>query len=248
MSYVLKERHPDLPPPRSEVGVIGWLHRNLFSTWYNTLFTLAALYLLYRAIPPFIDWAFIQAHFTGTGRASCQGGGACWVFISERLPQFFYGFYPDAEQWRVKLGFGIFALLLAYLHLPRVPAKLWVGALTLFVYPVFAFGLFSGGPLGLAHVPTTQWGGLMLTLILAFTGIVAALPLGVLLALGRRSKLPVLRSVCVVFIEVWRGVPLITVLFMSSVLLPLFMPAHVDIDKLLRALIAIALFQSAYIA
>ena len=248
MSYVLKEHHPDMPPPRSEVGVVGWLHRNLFSTWYNTLFTVATLYLLFLAIPPFIEWAFLQAHFSGTGRESCQGGGACWVFIQDRLPQFFYGFYPDAEQWRVNLGFAVFAALLAYLHLPRVPAKLWVGAATLFAYPVLAFQLFAGGLFGLAHVPTTQWGGLMLTLILAFTGIVAALPLGVLLALGRRSNLPVLRSVCVAFIEIWRGVPLITVLFMSSVLLPLFMPAHVDVDKLLRALIAIALFQSAYIA
>ncbi|APZ42700.1 amino acid ABC transporter permease [Acidihalobacter ferrooxydans] len=248
MAYVLKDNHPDLPPPRSEVGVVGWLRRNLFSTWYNSLFTLVTLYLLYRAIPPFIDWALIQAHFSGTSRASCTGGGACWVFIGDRLPQFFYGFYPAAEQWRVNIGFAVIVPLLAYLHLPRAPGKLWVGVFTLFVYPILAFFLFSGGLFGLTYVPTTQWGGLMLTLILAFAGIVAALPLGVLLALGRRSKLPILRSVSVVFIEVWRGVPLITVLFMSSVLLPLFMPAHVEVDKLLRALIAIALFQSAYIA
>ncbi len=248
MAYVLKERHPDLPPPRSEVGVLGWLRRNLFSTWYNTLFTLVTAYLLWLALPPFFEWAVLHAHYAGEGRQACAGGGACWVFIGDRLPQFFYGFYPAAERWRVDLGFALFVPLIAYLHLPRVRFKLWVGAFTLFVYPVIAYYLFAGGVFGLPAVPTSQWGGLMLTLILAFTGIVGALPLGVLLALGRRSSLPVLRSVSVAFIELWRGVPLITVLFMSSVLLPLFLPTGVEIDKLLRALIAIALFQAAYIA
>ncbi|MCG8611167.1 MAG: amino acid ABC transporter permease, partial [Pseudomonadales bacterium] len=244
------EKHPDLPPPASEVGVVGWLRKNLFSSPFNSVLTILALYGLYLTLPPMVNWLFIDAAWRGTDRAVCDGEGigACWVFVSARFNQFIYGTYPEMEQWRVNLGAGIFVFLLLLLSLPKVPGKLWIAALTLFVYPFVAFALFHGGVMGLKEVETTLWGGLMLTLILSTVGIVAALPLGILLALGRRSNMPITRAICVVFIELWRGVPLITVLFMASVMLPLFLPAGVEFDKLLRALLGIALFQAAYVA
>jgi general L-amino acid transport system permease protein len=165
-----------------------------------------------------------------------------------RLNQFIYGFYPDAEQWRVNAAFLLLAASIAWLLLPRLPYKKMVGAFLITGYPLLAWWLFSGGLLGLPLVETHLWGGLMLTLVIAFVGILLSLPLGILLALGRRSELPVIKAFCIIFIELWRGVPLITVLFMASVMLPLFFPEGVSLDKLLRALIGIVLFQSAYMA
>jgi general L-amino acid transport system permease protein len=239
---------PDLPPPPSEVGILGWLRKNLFSSIANSIMTLIAVYLLYLTIPPMVDWSLIHADWTGTSREACTSGGACWVFIYARINQFLYGFYPPDEQWRVNLGAFIFVVSLLWLMIRGLPGKVWVGAFTLFIFPVIAFFLFHGGLFGLTVVATSNWGGLMLTLILSTVGIVAALPLGILLALGRRSDMPIVKAVCVSFIELWRGVPLITVLFMASVMLPLFLPAGVDFDKLVRALVGIAMFQSAYVA
>lgn len=241
-------RHPDLPPPRSQIGVIGWTRRNLFPTPFNALLTVLALYLLCLIIPPIVQWAFISADWVGQTKAACEGGGACWVFVHARFSQFIYGFYPDDERWRVDLVFAMFAALFLLLQFRRVPQRRWIAVFTLFLAPIIAFFLLHGGHFGLETVRTTKWGGLMLTLILSSVGIVGALPFGILLALGRRSSMPVVRSLCVTFIELWRGVPLITVLFMASVMLPLFLPEGVDFDKLLRALIGIALFQSAYVA
>ena len=239
---------PDLRAPVSSLGVIGWLQRNLFSSPLNTLLTLLSGYLLYLTIPPLLQWAFVEANWIGDSRADCTSAGACWVFVGVRLNQFIYGFYPDAEQWRVNTAF----LLLLGLVLPLLKHKLAhktaLGLFVVFAYPVIAWGLFYGGMLGLQVVPTYQWGGLMLTLVIAFVGIVLALPIGTLLALGRRSQMPVIKAFCVIFIELVRGVPLITVLFMASVMLPLFFPEGVSLDKLLRALIGIVLFQSAYMA
>jgi general L-amino acid transport system permease protein len=243
-----REAQPDLPPPAAGVGVLGWLRANLFSSPLNSALTLLALYLLYLALPPLLQWAFIDADWVGTSRDDCGSGGACWVFINVRLYQFLYGFYPEAEVWRVNSAMLLFLGPGSLLFIRRFPWKGWLGAALLLVYPLLAFGLFHGGWLGLPVVETARWGGLMLTLVLAFTGIVAALPLGVLLALGRRSRMPVVKALCVGFIEFWRGVPLITVLFMSSVMLPLFLPTGMDFDKLLRAMIGIILFQSAYMA
>lgn len=240
--------HPDWKPPASSVGVIGWLRQNLFSTWYNSLLTLLGLYLVYTIFVPVIDWALLNADWVGETRDDCDSGGACWVFVGARLDQFMYGFYPDTEQWRVNAAGGLLALTLLWLMLPRAPFKPWVGAFALLVYPVIAFFLLSGGSFGLEEVETTLWGGLTLTLVLSLVGMVAALPIGILLALGRRSEMPIVKAICVAFIELWRGVPLITVLFMSSVMLPLFLPEGVNFDKLLRALIGIVMFQSAYMA
>jgi general L-amino acid transport system permease protein len=234
--------------PNRSVGPVAWLRSNLFNGPISSLFTLLAVWALIAGLTPVFEWAVINADWLGETREACDSGGACWVFINARFEQFIYGFYPDALHWRVDLTFVLFAVLIAWLAIPRLPAKPWAAVITLVVFPIVAFCLLHGGLFGLKAVPTYEWGGLMLTLVLAVVGIVGALPIGVMLALGRRSKMPIIKSFCVIFIEFWRGVPLITVLFMASVMLPLFVPAEINLDKLVRALIGITLFQSAYIA
>ncbi len=239
---------PDLPPPPMSVGALAWLRNNLFSDWFNTLLTLLAAYLVWLLIPPLLQWALLDASWSGSSRADCSGEGACWVFVRERFSQFMYGFYPEALRWRVDLAALLAIFGAAPLFVARVPRKAVYGLGFLLLYPLLAFWLLHGGFFGLEQVNTSQWGGLMLTLVIAAVGIAGALPLGILLALGRRSDLPAIRVICVTFIEFWRGVPLITVLFMSSVMLPLFLPEGLNFDKLVRALIGVILFQSAYIA
>ncbi|WP_339079353.1 amino acid ABC transporter permease [Pseudomonas sp. TMP9] len=239
---------PDLPPPALSVGVVGWLRANLFSSWFNTLLTLFAAYLVWLIVPPLIQWALIDADWTGTTRADCTSGGACWVFVQQRFGQFMYGFYPTELRWRVDLTLWLAIIGAAPLFIAQMPRKVAYGLGFLVVYPLLAYWLLHGGFLGLSTVSTSRWGGLMLTLVIAAVGIAGALPLGIMLALGRRSDMPAIRVLCVTFIEFWRGVPLITVLFMSSVMLPLFLPEGMSFDKLMRALIGVILFQSAYIA
>jgi general L-amino acid transport system permease protein len=236
-------------PPVRHVGIVGWLRANLFSSVGNSLLTIAVLALLAWALPPLIDWVFVSAVWRGATRAACsQNDGACWPFIGARLGQIVYGFYDFDQRWRADVVFGLGAIGLAWLVIPRSPRKGWAGIALLTLYPVLSYVLLSGGWFGLPVVSTERWGGLLLTLVVAAVGIVASLPLGVLLALGRRSHLPVVRILCVVFIEVWRGVPMITVLFIASSLLPLFLPEGWEFDKLFRALIAVALFNAAYMA
>ena len=225
-----------------------WLHRNLFSSPLNTVLTLAALYLLWLTLPPLIQWALIDADWVGSSPEDCDSGGACWVFVGTRLNQFLYGFYPVPEQWRVNFGLALLALLTVPLFVKRFRHKWPLGLALVFGYPALAYLLFYGGIFGLPVVETHRWGGLMLTLVLAVAGMVLSLPLGILLALGRRSQMPVVRAACVTYIELWRGVPLITVLFMASVMLPLFLPEGATLDKLLRAMVGIVLFQAAYMA
>lgn len=239
---------PDLPPPRMSVGAVGWLKANLFSSWFNTLLTLFAIYLIWLVVPPLIQWALIDATWSGSTRADCTSGGACWVFIQQRFGQFMYGFYPSELRWRVDATLWLAIVGAAPLFVPQMPRKALYGLAFLVIYPIIAWCLLHGGVFGLSVVPTSRWGGLMLTLVIAYVGITGALPLGIMLALGRRSNLPAIKVICVTFIEFWRGVPLITVLFMSSVMLPLFLPEGMSFDKLLRALIGVILFQSAYIA
>jgi general L-amino acid transport system permease protein len=228
--------------------VIGWLRSNLFSSPANTILTLLASYIIYLLIVPAINWVFLTSDWSGDSREACTSGGACWVFIAARFDQFMYGFYPESEYWRINLAFAIIVVLLVALNIKAVPRKGWLAAFTLIGYPIIAYYLFYGGAFGLDVVETSRWGGLSLTLILSGVGIVASLPIGIVLALGRRSQMPIVRAACIVFIEFWRGVPLITVLFMSSVMLPLFLPEGTSFDKLLRAMIGIVLFESAYMA
>jgi len=239
---------PDMPPPKQNIGVLAWLRGNLFSGWFNSLLTLFALYLVWLIVPPLISWAFIDADWIGTTRADCTSEGACWVFIQQRFGQFMYGFYPTELRWRVNLTVILAVVGAAPLFIDAMRHKARYGIGFLVAYPLLAFWLLHGGFLGLETVPTSQWGGLTLTLVIAAVGIAGALPLGIMLALGRRSDMPAIRVLCVTFIEFWRGVPLITVLFMSSVMLPLFLPEGMHFDKLVRALIGVILFQSAYIA
>ncbi len=239
---------PDLSPPASTVGVFGWLRQNLFSSPLNSALTLAAAYLLYTTLVPAFNWAFLNADFIGSSQDDCTSDGACWVFVKSRLSFFVYGFFPDSEYWRIDAAFILLAVQLFWLVFPGLPKKGWVSIFFLTVYPALVYFLMNGGVFGLEVVETNKWGGLSLTLVLSFVGIVAALPFGVILALGRRSDMPVIRTICIGFIEFWRGVPLISVLFMASVMLPLFLPEGVNFNKLLRALIGIVLFQSAYMA
>jgi len=248
---------PDMPPPVSLVGPVGWLRANLFSTWYNALLTLAAFGLLYLIVPPFVDWAFTQANWAFPSdvqsgarlpsKADCTEGGACWLFVGARFSQFVYGFFPEAERWRADLAFVVFAFCIAALLIERVKGKRYIAVFFFGLYPFLAFWLLHGG-FGLPVVETRAWGGVLLTLVMGAIGIVFSLPIGVLLALGRRSDLPVIRMASVLFIECMRGVPLITVLFMANVMLPLFLPKGVDFDVLLRVLIGFTLFNSAYMA
>jgi len=244
--------HPDEPPPRLEVGVLGWLRKNLFSSVTNAILTLLGLYLLYLIIPPVVDWALINAHWeAGTNNAECSRtdipAGACWTMIRARFGILMYGFYPSEERWRVDLTFMLQFAAIAALLVEGFPFKKYCAIFLFGIYPFLALYLLLGGA-GIELVETSQWGGLMLNLVLATTGIVASLPIGIMLALGRRSKLPIIRILSVAFIEFVRGVPLITVLFMASVVFPLFMPEGVNFNKLLRVVVGIALFSAAYLA
>jgi len=208
-----------------------------------------SFYLIYITVPPVLDWAFFSATFAGEpNKASCTGDGACWIFIRVWFKFLMYGRFPVDELWRINLSYFIGGIPLLGLIIPGTPFKKWLAIYLLVVFPIICFYLFYGGSFGLEIVETPLWGGLFLTLVVGIVGIVASLPIGVVLALGRRSDMPAVRAVCVAFIELWRGVPLITVLFMSSVMFPLFMPEGVHIDKLLRALVGVALFSSAYMA
>ncbi len=223
---------------------------HFFGSWGSTIVTLIAGMLLFRIAAGVVEWAFLDAVWEGTSGEACRGQGAvaCWPFIAAKWQQFVYGTYPQGSQWRVNLAFALGALGLAWLMLPRIPGKSWASAIMVVGYPVFVFFLLTGGSFGLRAVPTKDWGGMLVTITLAASGIAASLPLGILLALGRKSTLPLIRIASTAFIELWRGVPLVTVLFMASVMLPLFLPAGVTFDLLLRCIFGVALFSAAYMA
>jgi general L-amino acid transport system permease protein len=235
-------------PQTRAVGPIAWLRENLFSSWTNAALTVLALWLIYQLAATLLAWGVLHATWQARDGGECREGGACWPFVSAWFGQFLYGRYPDAERWRVNLTYGLAVAGLAPLMIPQVPGKLWTSLYMLVVFPVLAVILLSGGVLGLSYIPTDLWGGLLVTLVISSTGIAAAFPIGIVLALGRRSRMPIVRWLSVGFIEVIRGVPLITVLFMASVMLPLFLPERWTIDKLVRALIMVALFSAAYLA
>jgi general L-amino acid transport system permease protein len=243
-----------LKPPATTVGIVGWIRQNLFNGWFNTLLTLFSLYLIWLVVPPLIQFLVIDAVWTGTSREDCLAEkvgrpvGACWPFVRAKFSQLVYGFYPLDQRWRVDLTFALGAALLVPLLIPRVPYKALNAILFFGVFPIVAFVLLVGGVFGLQHVETRAWGGLLVTLVVAVTGIVVSLPLGILLALGRRSRLPIVRLLSVIFIEFWRGVPLITVLFFATYMLPLFLPNTWTINGLLRVLVGVALFSAAYMA
>jgi general L-amino acid transport system permease protein len=234
-------------PPLASIGALGWIRHNLFNSIPNTVLTVLALWLLWEVVPPLFNWGFFNATWSGADPKACrEAGGACWSFIGEKHRFILFGLYPYGEHWRPLVAMALFIATLA----ASCDRRMWNGWLFVVWAAVFAVAgvLMWGGVLGLTYVENERWGGLPLTLILAMIGIAASFPISILLALGRRSDLPAIRALCVVYIEIVRGVPLISVLFMASVMFPLFLPEGVTIDKLLRAQVGIIMFTAAYLA
>jgi general L-amino acid transport system permease protein len=255
MAFVRRATIPPQPPPTKMTGALGWLRDNLLSTPFNIALTILIVLPLAWAIPEMVKFLFLDAVWSGTDRDACLESvqhrevGACWPFVWERLPYLIYGSYPISERWRVDVFFAMLAVGIVWLLWLSAPRR-DLGAIYFFaVLPISSFILLTGwSAIGLRPVDTVLWGGVLVTIVVAAVGIVVSLPLGILLALGRRSHMPVVRSLSVIFIEFVRGVPLVTVLFMASVMLPLFVPEQLSPDKLVRALVGIALFASAYMA
>jgi general L-amino acid transport system permease protein len=223
-----------------------WLRQNFFGSWVSTLFTLLLLYLLWKGVPPIIDWAFLDAVWRPDAKACRAAEGACWGFIAEKHRFILFGTYPYEQHWRPGLASVILIGLWVFSAI-RLFWKWWL--LLVWLFGLFIIGgLMWGGAFGLPYVENERWGGLILTLLLSTFGVALAFPLSIVLALGRRSDMPVIRALCVGYIELIRGVPLISVLFMASVMLPLFLPSGVTIDKMVRAQLAIVMFAAAYLA
>lgn len=259
VNYVRDHFLPAEKPPISDKSAFGWMRKNLFASVTDSALTIVAILAVLYFLPKALDWLFLSAVWTGSDRTACltvdQGGalpsgwsGACWAYVGDRFIQFMVGSFPRDQLWRPILVAVMFVALLIPMLIPKAPRKGLNAILLLIALPIFAYILLLGGHFGLSHVETSLWGGLMVTLILSFVGIVISLPAGILLALGRRSQMPIVKTACVAFIELIRGVPLITVLFMASVLLPLFLEPGNNIDKFLRALIGVSIFASAYMA
>jgi general L-amino acid transport system permease protein len=223
-----------------------WVRDNLFGSWVSTAFTLLLVYLLWKGLPPIIDWAFLDAVWRPDANACRATEGACWGFIAEKHRFILFGTYPYEQHWRPGLASVILIGLWVFSAI-RVFWKWWLLLVWLFGLLTIG-GLMWGGAFGLPYVENERWGGLILTLLLSTFGVAFAFPLSILLALGRRSDMPVIRALCVGYIELIRGVPLISVLFMASVMLPLFLPSGVTIDKMVRAQLAIVMFAAAYLA
>jgi len=245
-------KHPSLPPPMGTTGPIAWMRINLFSSPLNIALTILSVWFLWLTLPAAVNWVLLDAVWSATDRKDCwaQMGipreGACWAFIRGSFELFLYGWYPEAERWRVNLCVLLLTLAIVGVLREGMPGKkywLWYSA----VLPFIAAWLLLGG-FGLTPVGTNKWGGIFLTVVISVTGISFSLPIGIILALGRRSKLIFVRSVCVIFIEFVRGVPLITLLFVASTMLQYFLPPGTNFDILMRVLIMVTLFASAYIA
>ena len=295
--------YPDLPPPVKTTGAIGWIRKNLFSSPANILLTILGIALIWFTIPPILEWVAFNSIWTADSRKECwekmasPGQGACWAFIRNRINLFIYGFYPEAERWRVDLSFILLIVAVVPILFDKTPGRkygliyaaafpfiaAWLlkgdssifsffALLILFLVPPvaglqgrkfrwwwyfvyygifwflidFVFSLLSGFELPI--VDSDQFGGIMLTIVLGVTGISFSLPIGIVLALGRTSHFPVLKMICVIFIEFIRGVPLITLLFIASTMLNYFLPPGTHFDLLMRVLIMVTLFASGYIA
>jgi general L-amino acid transport system permease protein len=269
MQTALPIKKEELKPPVINVGMIGWLRYNLFSSIFNSILTILIVLFLIKIVPPLIQWAFIDSVWQ-TASAGCKdAAGACWSVVSSNIRFILFGLYPYAQHWRPLIAMIILFGLLFYTqnrkHWKKNLISMWIAGLIVmgllmkgvpecskWVSNLLSFfGLttvYKNFMLLLPSVESTQWGGLPLTLLLAFFGLTAAYPLGVLLALGRQSKMPMIKWLCIFYIELIRGVPLISLLFMSSIVFPLFLPEGVNLNKILRAQAAIIFFTAAYIA
>ncbi|SHK62836.1 amino acid ABC transporter membrane protein 2, PAAT family [Shimia gijangensis] len=323
MAIITATKTPDRAAPLGERSVIGWIHKNLFSSWFNAILTLLTGYLVFITVTGVFNWGFTDATFVAENRRACYDNsltGACWAGVIDWLDNIFYGRYPRDQIWRINVGAVLLVLWMAPLWMGRVKGKVLVGTGVVVFYPFLAGYLFSGGDKGLfmqvmvsgaivaliantanmltgvlwgeflpdfvlrvlgkstapdktqrnillallfvvftavfvwqlswtvEFVSWTKWGGLFLTMVISGIGIASSLPGGILLALGRRSKLTVVRVLCVAFIEVFRSVPLITVLFMATTMFPLFMPEGFVLNKLVQVIIAVILFNACYMA
>ena len=235
-------RRPDLPPPVERIGALRWMRDNLFNNTWNALLTIVSVVALLYFIPPILAWAFVDSVWYTEDSSVCrQATGACWAVITEKHRVIFFGLYPYEEHWR--------ALLALILYVGTIVLSGWRRMwnlkilVPLWIFTVVAIlTLMVGGVFGLEYVSTNQWGGLPLTMVI-FTGMmVIGMPMAVLLALGRRSEMPVVKVLSVMLIELLRGVPLVTVLFTAAVVFPLVLPDGVDIDKMIRVVIGMGIF------
>ncbi len=244
-SHVKKIPVTTVKPPIASVGILGWMKKNLFSTPFNTILTILILSLFWFSILPFLKWAFIDSLWLPTSNCK-ESTGACWSIISYNYKIILFGFYPQDILWR---PFTAICILIIMLFISR-NRKYWnVVLVYAWIISLLIMGiLLKGGLFGLVNVDIEKWGGIILTLLLSVFGLTAAYPLGVILALGRQSKMPMIKTFCIFYIELIRGVPLISLLFMSSVVFPLFLPEGVFINAVLRAQVAIIMFTAAYIA
>jgi general L-amino acid transport system permease protein len=253
-SYVARALTEPEPPPAARAGRAVLFGSRLLDRPLNAALTAIAAVLAVLVLWPVARFLFVDAIWDGASRLDCLSEtvghpvGACWPFVKAKFPQLMYGFYPESERWRVDVTYAVGVILLVPLLIPRIPYKGMNAILFFAIFPVLAFCLLVGNVFGLPHVETRLWGGLLITLVISFTGIILSLPLGILLALGRRSGLPFVRTLSILFIELWRGVPLITVLFFATYMLPFFLPEQWRIDPLLRVLIGVVLFAGAYMA
>ena len=236
----------------SGIKILDNLNKNINTSNFNAVLSTSIILLIIFSVPPLLNWFIFDANIAGDTKEACTGGGACWVYIKVWFNRFMYGMYPNAEQWRVNVTFVAVLLFMAAGFF--VPAKFrnYLSFYYTILLPIISFILIyyiiSGGSFGLVWVETGAWGGLSLTFMVSFFSLIFCFPLGMMLALGRRSDLPVVKYSSLSFIEFWRGVPLITVLFMSAVMFPMFLPDGTYVDKLIRVVVAITLFEAAYTA
>jgi general L-amino acid transport system permease protein len=242
---------PERPPPPGTMGTVAFLRQRFFGDAKTSILTVLALAFIIWITPGLVRYLFIDAVWSAPDGAACRapGAGACWAYIWRKAPYFMFGSYPEAQRWRVWIVLALGATLVGWLLRRSAPSRGLAALLFFIAYPILGFVLLHGAAwLGLPVVPTDLWGGIFVSLLVAAAGMVVSLPGGVLLALGRRSRMPIVRYLSIGFIEIVRGVPLITVLFMANTMLPLFVPEDWSPDRLLRPVIGVALFASAYMS
>ncbi len=236
----------------SGIKSLDIINKNINTNNFNAILTLLIIFAIIKATPPSLSWMIFDANISGDTKEACTGTGACWTYVKVWFRRFMYGMYPNDLHWRINLAFILVIALGFFGFFLKDNLKKYLALYYVIIYPIIAFlviyYLISGGSFGLVWVETGAWGGLSLTFIVSFFCLIFCFPLGMVLALGRRSSLPMVRYISIGYIEFWRGVPLITVLFMSSVMFPMFLPEDFFMDKLVRVIIAITLFEGAYCA
>ncbi|MFL5181253.1 MAG: amino acid ABC transporter permease, partial [Microvirga sp.] len=255
LRFVRSQQLDAAPPPSMVRGPLAWVRQNLFSGPLNIVLTLIGLYLVYALLPGIVRFFLVDAVWTGADRDACRPEvvgrpvGACWAYVFDKINYFVYGSYPIHLRWRVDVFFALLAVGVGWMLWLDAPKRTWGAVYFFVVFPILAYLLLAGADwLGLETVPTSLWGGILVTIVVSTVGIVFSLPFGIILALGRRSRLPIIRVFSVIFIEFVRGVPLITVLFMANTMLPLFLPGGWRPDSLIRVLVGVSLFSAAYMA